>query len=104
MTYQEFRFEEILPGNGLDAIHVYWRDIGPAQGSVVIECWGCAWACYWGGMPASTVREFFARADVHYLVTKLGITPLLKCRKRDNEYLARIVTAIRQHILPEVAA
>jgi len=98
----EVQFEELPPANGLDTIHVYWRDIGPAQGSVVIECWGCAWACYWGGMPASTVREFFARADVHYLVTKLGITPLLKQRKRDHDYLARIVGAIKNHLLSEV--
>jgi hypothetical protein len=33
--------------------------------------------------------------DTGYLVTKLGITPLLKVRKRDHVYLSRIVDRIK---------
>lgn len=98
---ERFRFEEIK-AEGLDPIHVYWRDIGPGQGSVVIECWGAAWAWYWGGMGECSIREFFARVDARYLVEKLGHTPFLMQRKRDKDYLARIIVAVRAQILSEV--
>lgn len=85
---------EIPAAGSLDAIRVYWRDVGPGQGHVTIACWGCAWTCYFGGMNGRTIRQFFAEADTHYLITKLGITPHLKQRKTDHEYLGRIIDAI----------
>lgn len=100
----EFQFEEITPESiaGLDPIQVYWRNLGPGRGSVVITCWGSAWTCYWGGMGEHGVRSFFASADVDYLVNKLGYAPTLKERKRDLAYLEKIVRAIKAHLLSEV--
>ena len=80
---------------GIDAIRVYWTDDAPGSGSVVVTCFGCAWTASWRAMGNCTVREFFMRADTQYLVSKLGITPLLKQRKVDHAYLARIIEAIK---------
>lgn len=89
---------EIVGAPGLDPIHVYWHDFEPSKGSVTITCYGSAWTAYFGAMGGDTIRQFFARADVGYLVTKLGITPLLKQRKTDHAYLGRIVSAIKDAI------
>jgi hypothetical protein len=87
--------EEVITANGLDPIEVFWRNIDAGKGSVTITCYGCAWTAYFGATGERTIQEFFAAADTDYLVTKLGITPLLKGRKRDHVYLARIVEAIK---------
>lgn len=88
-----------IPAKGsLDAIQVFWRDVGVGQGYVTIVCWGCAWACYFGGMGNCTIRQFFASAGTHYLTTKLGITPHLKQRKADHAYLGRIIDAIKAEL------
>jgi hypothetical protein len=89
---------EIVGAPNLDPIQVVWRNYAPCQGSVTITCWGCAWTAYFGGMGAETIEEFFADADTPYLVTKLGITPLLKQSKKNAAYLGRIIDAIKQHL------
>lgn len=86
---------EIPAAGPLDAIQVYWRDVGVGQGYVTITCWGSAWTCYFGGMNGRTIREFFAECDTSYLVNKLGITQHLKQRKSDHDYLGRIIEAIQ---------
>lgn len=101
MTPPELHFEEIH-APGMDTINVYWHDVGEGQGHVTITCWGCAWTCYFNSMPEKTIRQFFAAADVDYLVTKLGITQHLQQRKRDFVYLEKIVTAVRNHLRQEV--
>lgn len=85
---------EIPAAGELDAIQVYWRDVGLGQGYVTITCWGSAWTCYFGGMGGRTIRQFFADCDKHYLVTKLGITQHLKQRKSDHAYLGRLIDAV----------
>jgi hypothetical protein len=89
---------EIPQGNGLDAITVFWHDIGSSEGSVTITCFGCAWTAYFRAMSGRTIQRFFKDCDVEYLVTKLGITPLLKQRKADHSYLAKIVGAIKSKL------
>lgn len=89
---------EIDPGPGLDRLHVFWHDAEPGKGSVTITCFGCAWTAYWGAMSNRSIRQFFQEADTGYLVTKLGITPLLKQRNADHAYLARIVDAIKAEL------
>ncbi len=86
---------EIAPANGLDAIQVFWVNVGFSQGHVVLTCWGSAWTAYFGGMSGQTIQEFFASADTPYLVTKLGITPHLKQGKRERVYLGRIIDAVK---------
>lgn len=95
---------EIRGAKALDPIIVFWCDTAPSSGYVVITCYGCAWTCYFGSMGGRTIREFFADADVSYLVTKMGITPLLKERKADLAYLGRIVQAVKESIPARRAA
>ena len=82
----------------LDTIYVFWQNLGDGKGHVTITCFGSAWTAYFGGMGNQTVQIFFARADIEYLVTKMGITPHLKANKRDHAYLARIILAVKDSI------
>jgi hypothetical protein len=86
---------DVASSSGVDSITVFWRNYQPGKGSVTITCYGSAWTAYFGAMSGQTIQQFFARADTDYLVTKLGITPELKQRKRDHEYLARIIDAVK---------
>jgi hypothetical protein len=103
MTTRSLKVEasEITDFAGLDPIRVFWSDDGPGRGCVVITCYGCAWTAYWAAMGTSTIRQFFADADVGYLVTNLGITPLLKQRKADHSYLSKIITAVKASLAGE---
>lgn len=53
---------------GLDPIRVTLDDIGPGQGRINIECWGKAWASYWGGMGSRSISEFFRDCTNEYLI------------------------------------
>lgn len=86
---------EISGAPGLDPIQVFWCDLEPGKGSVTVTCFGSAWTAYFGAMGKDRIREFFSRADTGYLVIKLGIAPLLKCRKAGRTYLGRIIEAIK---------
>lgn len=88
----------IAPLGPLDGIHVFWLDFAPGQGSVTITCWGQAWSAYFGGMGTGTIKDFFASCDTGYMVTKLGITPMLKHSKRNDAYVGRIVDAVRSAV------
>lgn len=76
---------------GLDPIRVTLEDIGPGQGRINIECYGQAWANYWGGMGKDTIGEFVAGCDIHYIAGKLSSIPaqvfdpdkLIESLKRD---------------------
>lgn len=89
---------EIPEADGLDAVVVYWRNFQPGKGSVVLTCWGSAWACYFGGMGAESIQEFFASADTPYLVSKMGFTRHLIQTKRNAAYLARVIDAVKKSL------
>ena len=95
ITRREVESLEISGIQGLDPIQVFWSDVSDGVGSVTITCYGSAWTAYWGAMGHLTVKEFFLQADVGYLINKLGYAPTLKERKKDLEYLSRIVKAIK---------
>ncbi len=95
---------EIPEAAGLDAIQVYWYDIGPEKGHVTITCWGSAWTSYFGAMGGRTISQFFAACDRDYLETKLGITSHLKQGKAGRAYLGRIIAAIHAALAKEKAA
>ena len=83
---------------GIDPIHVFWMDDGPGRGYVTIICYGAAWTAYFGAMGDDTIREFVLRANVDYLVTKLGIGPHLKSTKRADKYLEKILNAVKEYL------
>ena len=91
---------EITGGDRLDPVQVYWYDIGSSRGHVTITCFGAAWTAYFNGMGFDalggpvTIREFFAKADVGYLIDNLHANPL-SVSKRDLTYLRRIVSTVK---------
>jgi hypothetical protein len=93
----------ISGAQGLNTIDVFWWDGSIGVGTVTITCFDRAWSAYFGAM-GKTIRQFFAEADTDYLTTKLGLTTLLKCRKRDLAYLAKIIDAIKAELNREGAA
>jgi hypothetical protein len=84
--------------DGLDTITVFWQNFELGKGRVVIECWGCAWASYFGGMGNKTIQQFFSMASNGYLVNKLGFTQWLKRSKRHEAYLGTIIGAIQAEL------
>ena len=56
----------------LDPIRVTLDDIGPSKGRINIECYGKAWASYWGGMGGRTIAQFVASCDNSYLIANLA--------------------------------
>jgi hypothetical protein len=94
---------QIVGGEALDPIHVFWVNSGPGQGYATVICYGSAWTVYFGGMGDRTIQQFFAEADTEYLVGKLH-SPILKEGKKYDAYLTRIVCAIKTAIAVPVAA
>ena len=87
-----------ITAEGFDRIHVFWMNVRPGQGYVTIICYGCAWTAYFGGMSGQTIEQFFAKADVPYLVNKMGCTPTLKQGQKQDAYLAKIIAAVQAHL------
>lgn len=82
----------------LDQITVYWHNYEPGKGMVTIVCFAAAWNCYFGGMSDDTIEQFFASAGVDYLTNKLIDRQWQKPLKRHEQYLARIITAIKKEL------
>ncbi len=55
----------------LDPVTVYVTNYEPGQGKIVIECFGSAWAYFWGGMGDKTLQQFFVTCDNDYILNKL---------------------------------
>lgn len=56
----------------LDPIRVTLDDIEPGKGRINIECYGKAWASYWGAMGDHTIARFFESCDNGYLINNLS--------------------------------
>jgi hypothetical protein len=82
----------------LDRIEVFWRNYQLGKGSVTLTCYGSAWTAYFGAMGERTIQQFFAEAGTDYLTNKLGISPQLKQRKQDGDYLMRIINAVKSRL------
>lgn len=52
---------------GLDPIRVMVEEYGHGEAKVIIDCYGQSWSSYWGSM-GGTLREFFTRTNVDYLL------------------------------------
>ena len=70
--------------SGLDPIRVTLDDIAPGKGRINIECWGEAWASYWGGMRTMTIARFFAGCDNDYLIANLAPSLVTEGFSRDQ--------------------
>lgn len=98
MTITPIQVEAIyltdLPG-ALDPIHVFWQNLQPGQGYCTILCYGLAWTVYFGAMNGKTIQEFFSDASTEYLVGKMSG---VKALKRDQEYIGRIIEAVKMYL------
>lgn len=84
--------------DGLDEIRVYFEDVGAGRGYITMICWGAGWTAYFGGMGEDTIRMFVERVGADYLVNKMGNGSHLKQRKVDDNYLRKIVDAVKKHL------
>lgn len=81
------------PSFSLDPIRVTLHDIGPGQGLINIECYGRAWASYWGAIGDRSIKDFFITCDSGYLVGNLHRG---RITMREMEYLTRIIHAVQE--------
>ncbi len=60
----------------LDPITIIVEDVAHGKAHVTIKCYDKSWTSYWGAMGGS-VKDFFTRCNVHYLVNCFdrGISP-----------------------------
>lgn len=63
---------DIMQSHRLDPIRVTLDDIEPGRGRITVECYGRAWASYWGAMGDQGIAQFFAGCDNHYLISNLA--------------------------------
>jgi hypothetical protein len=81
------RISDIMASHRLDPIRVTIDDIEPGKGRITIECYGKAWASYWGAMGDKTIAQFVASCDNQYLIQNL--TENLRGTRFSGEALAR---------------
>lgn len=99
ITVQAF---EITGAPRLDPIRVYLHDIGPGQGRITIECYGGAWACYFGSIGSGrNIEQFVRTAGADYLTKALDSARGTRGLVRDREYLRRIVDAVQAELTQE---
>lgn len=77
----------------LDPITVVLQDVGPSNGRLIVECYGSAWAGYWGATGSNSLREFLIDCHPSYIAGKMHSIDR-KMKKTEEAYLERIVTAV----------
>lgn len=82
------RISDLVESHRLDPIRVTLDDIEPSKGRINIECWGKAWASYWGGMGSKTIAEFFASCGNDYLIQNLTSDKTVERTRYSGEALA----------------
>jgi hypothetical protein len=85
---------ERIEVEGGDPITLVLIDYGSGSGKMIVECYGLAWACYWGAMGSRTTREFIARCDDDYIASSMGT-------KTNKEYLRRLARSVIDHCRAE---
>lgn len=89
-------------GGQLDPVHVFLQDHGEGRGRLVVECWGRAWACWWGGM-GSSLRTFIRAADAGYIANCLvrgnrDAVTSHRQQERDEIYVLAIAQAVKHAV------
>ena len=82
------------PGRGvLDPVTVILRDFG-GNGQIIVECYGDAWAHWFGAIGDEKLRDFIAGCNEHYLATKLTSSTVRRNTKREDAYVTHIARTI----------
>lgn len=85
---------EMPKGKGvLDPITVILRDRAGC-GQIIIECYGDAWAHWFGAIGSKSIRSFISGCDEYYLSTKLISSTCREPKKREEKYLLHITRAV----------
>lgn len=79
----------------LDPVTVILRDFG-GSGQIIVECYGDAWAHWFGAIGSDTLREFIAGCSDVYLATKLTSSTVRRNTNREDNYVTHIARAIIQ--------
>lgn len=88
-------FEAPMPsGRGaLDPITVILRDFG-GQGQIIVECFGSAWAHWFGAIGHEALRAFIAGCHPEYLATKLLSNTSQPFNKTTQKWVGHIAEAV----------
>ena len=81
----------------LDPIMVILRDVAPGQVQVVITCYGDAWTAYWGATGDRNALDMLRTCDLDYLSGRFWPQHERRTKRRE-EYLQRILMAVKQAI------
>lgn len=85
----------------LDPITIIVEDIAEGQASITIKCFDKSWASYWGSMGGS-VKDFFSRCNVGYLVNCFDRGIRSETDEKDVEAMQEIFNKkIREYILEQ---
>lgn len=83
----------VLDAPKLDPITVIIQNRGANAGRLIVECYGQAWACFFGGTGERFIADFIAGLDASYLAGKLRPSAG-KFKRSDDEYLVRVAGAV----------
>lgn len=75
----------------LDPINVYWHEIGPYSGRIIVECYGKAWSSFWGAMSRPLI-DFVRGLDAGYLASCLMAGR--KHTAKERQYLLQVSEAV----------
>lgn len=84
----------VYDASALDPITVVLQDAGAGSGRLFVECYGVAWAHYWGAMGERRIREFLLDTHPDYVTGKLLPYGDRRIPQKEEAYLHRIVTAV----------
>lgn len=89
-----FHALRIFDADKLDPITVLMRgeqhQLGRNSGTIIVECYGQAWACYFGSIGQCSLAKFLSN-DAEYLANKLARGTE---KKHERAYLLRIAQAV----------
>lgn len=91
------RVFRVFDATNLDPITVMLQDCGSGSGRLMIECYGCAWAAYWGAIGTRNIAEFLLCCSPQYIAERMHPNDR-RMTNREKQYLLRIVEAVHSAI------
>lgn len=84
----------------LDPVTVVLQDMG-GRGRVVVECFGSAWAGYWGSIGKGTLKDFLIDCHPEYIAGKMEPSDR-RLEESEQAYLLRIMQAVHSALTHSV--
>lgn len=84
---------------GLDPVFVFFDNIAPGAGRVIIVCWDMAWTGYWGAIGKDrTIQQFFLDGGADYLMGNISQGKFYKRGVIAENYLKKIINSVKAHM------